>query len=262
MRDLVVWLLISLGLVEEKNKFRLIRSLTSVATHMAEVLWKASSDDLKRVKQLRNETFALIVILLHLSSIDVPDEEFEISDESYSSLFDDIDAKTSYSTQVETQVTLVLENVKSVLSERSIDREITALPASDGDESKSLRGSLTAYKEMRGLISVEPFRDLELWRGIVKTLQSRACIQVLQTMHRSFQTMNPGSDPQNGEAKRQLFFFVNSLYNRWMPKPTSVRCMKTATTLTPHFEEEVAYSVSGLRAVGDEGVNVEGLLQV
>ena len=53
----------------------------------------------------------------------------------------------------------------------------------------------------------------------------------------------------------------NSLRNRWLPAPRPVRHMRPFSSFTPHYAEDVSYSVGALKSVGDEGVNLESLLR-
>ena len=50
---------------------------------------------------------------------------------------------------------------------------------------------------------------------------------MLAVLHRSLTTANPGGEPRNEEAKRQLLFFANSLFNTTMSKPPPVARMKS-----------------------------------
>ena len=85
--------------------------------------------------------------------------------------------------------------------------------------------------------------------------------QALEALRRTLATSTPGGEPQNAEAKRQLLFFCNSLRNRWLPEPRPVRHMHPFSSFTPHYAEDVSYSFDALKSVGDEGVNLESLLQ-
>ena len=58
-------------------------------------------------------------------------------------------------------------------------------------------------------------------------LHDAAAELVLAVLHRSLTTANPGGEPRNEEAKRQLLFFANSLFNTTMSKPPPVARMKS-----------------------------------
>ena len=57
-------------------------------------------------------------------------------------------------------------------------------------------------------------------------------------------TTNPGGEPRNAEAKRQLLFFANSLHNRRLAPPPPVAQMRTWSAFTPHYAEDVTYSTA------------------
>ena len=75
---------------------------------------------------------------------------------------------------------------------------------------------------------------------------------------------NPGGEPASQEAKRQLLFFANSLFNTTMAKPPPVTRMKSWSCFTPHFSEDVTYSMAQLRGGSSKGpgdnVNLHTLL--
>ena len=48
------------------------------------------------------------------------------------------------------------------------------------------------------------------------------------------------------EAQRQLLFFCNSLHNRRLRPPPPVRRMKSWSAFTPHYGEDVTYSMGQL----------------
>ena len=58
-------------------------------------------------------------------------------------------------------------------------------------------------------------------------LHDAAAELVLAVLLRSLTTANPGGEPRNEEAKRQLLFFANSLFNTTMSKPPPVARMKS-----------------------------------
>ena len=69
---------------------------------------------------------------------------------------------------------------------------------------------------------------------------------VLSELYKAFSTTNPGGEPRNAEAKRQLLFFANSLHNRRLAPPPPVAQMRTWSAFTPHYAEDVKYSTAAL----------------
>ena len=78
---------------------------------------------------------------------------------------------------------------------------------------------------------------------------------MLLSLHRALTTTNPGGEPDNGEAVRQLVFFANSLHNRRLRQPPPVPLMKSWSCFTPHYQEKVACSMSGLHAITEDNAS-------
>ena len=76
---------------------------------------------------------------------------------------------------------------------------------------------------------------------------------VLGALHRALTTSNPGGEPRNTEAVRQLIFFCNSMHNRRMKRPPPVAHMKPLTSFTPHYAEDVTYSIAALNGAAKAG---------
>ena len=75
---------------------------------------------------------------------------------------------------------------------------------------------------------------------------------VLGALQRTLTTDVPGSEPRSEEACRQLLFFANSLHNRRLAPPPPVTQMKSFTTLTPHYAEDITYSIAMLQVRSDD----------
>ena len=78
---------------------------------------------------------------------------------------------------------------------------------------------------------------------------------MLFSLHRALTTKNPGGEPDNSEAVRQLVYFANSLHNRRLRQPPPVPRMKSWSCFTPHFQEPVACSMSGLHAITEDNAS-------
>ena len=78
---------------------------------------------------------------------------------------------------------------------------------------------------------------------------------MLFSLHRALTTKNPGGEPDNSEAVRQLVYFANSLHNRRLRQPPPVPRMKSWSCFTPHFQEKVACSMSGLHAITEDNAS-------
>ncbi|EFJ07512.1 glucan Synthse like 5 [Selaginella moellendorffii] len=73
-------------------------------------------------------------------------------------------------------------------------------------------------------------------------------------------TTNVLDVPRNGEARRRLLFFGNSLLMK-MPKPPSVDRMLSFSVLTPYLNEEVVYSTKDLHKENKDGITTLYYLQ-
>ena len=110
-------------------------------------------------------------------------------------------------------------------------------------------------RELRGLLYLDPKRVAANLHKVV------AQPQVLLSLHRALTTTNPGGEPDNGEAVRQLVFFANSLHNRRLCQPPPVPLMKSWTCFTPHYQEEVACTMGGLHATTEDNASLLTILK-
>ena len=104
--------------------------------------------------------------------------------------------------------------------------------------------------------------------GLVTTLSSKIVLQdlvrcptPLLALHRSLTSTNPGSEPKNAEARRQLLFFCNSLHNAQLRQPQPISQMRSWTAFTPHYSEDVALSCEALQQSNDESATLLTILQ-
>ena len=84
---------------------------------------------------------------------------------------------------------------------------------------------------------------------------------VLASLFRSLRTGNPSGEPQNEEARRQLIFFCNSLHNRHLARPPSVCEMRSLYAFTPHYSEDVTYSMDALQLASDDNASILEILK-
>ena len=62
------------------------------------------------------------------------------------------------------------------------------------------------------------------------------------------------------EARRQLVFFCNSLHISQLRTPPALPLMRTWTSFTPHYAEDVTYSMQALKGDTGDNVNLQNLL--
>lgn len=65
----------------------------------------------------------------------------------------------------------------------------------------------------------------------------------VQTLKAAVSLTDEKSQPINEEARRVLKFFMASLLNSNMPRPTDFDSMRSLTTLVPHYAEDVIYAL-------------------
>ena len=64
------------------------------------------------------------------------------------------------------------------------------------------------------LINLQPLTDAKRLQSMVGQLRQESVRVVTASLFGAFTTLNPGGEPKNAEARRQLLFFANSLHNR------------------------------------------------
>ena len=87
-------------------------------------------------------------------------------------------------------------------------------------------------------------------------VRSSAMHAVVSSLLRTCTSANPSGEPDNAEAKRQIIFFCNSLQNRRLRQPPPVIEMKSLSVFTPHYSEDVTYSMEALQTAGDDNASV------
>ena len=65
----------------------------------------------------------------------------------------------------------------------------------------------------------------------------------VQVLARAMTLTDHESQPVNEEAQRVLKFFMSTLLNTNMPRPTELDRMRSLTTLVPHYAEDVLYPI-------------------
>eukprot|EP00958_Prasinococcus_capsulatus_P024333 scaffold3772_cov390-Prasinococcus_capsulatus_cf.AAC.11 len=68
------------------------------------------------------------------------------------------------------------------------------------------------------------------------------------------------AEPRNAEARRRLFFFLNSLHMK-VPAAPCVRDMVSFSVLTPYYNEDVIYSAQQLTTPNEDGISTLFYLQ-
>ena len=96
------------------------------------------------------------------------------------------------------------------------------------------------WDELQQLVQPDVFEIQKAWPAAMENPQ---VIGVVSALYRSLWTQSPGCEPKNAEAKRQILFFCNSLFNKTLSKPPRVAQMKSWSAFTPHYAEDVTYCI-------------------
>lgn len=99
--------------------------------------------------------------------------------------------------------------------------------------------------------------SLEQMQGL---FQHRMCEPALSAIYASLTLTNLDTQPESEEARRRLFFFVNSL-SMDMPIAPPIKKMLSWSTLTPFYTEDVIYSYQDMCAETHGGISTFFYLQ-
>lgn len=78
--------------------------------------------------------------------------------------------------------------------------------------------------------------------------------KVVEQLHKMLNTSAKGAQPRGEEAQRILSFFMGSLKNPTLEKPPAIDDMLSWNVLTPHYEEDVLYALSGKQVAAHFGM--------
>ena len=106
------------------------------------------------------------------------------------------------------------------------------------------------------LLRLEALDDADAVEETVQRIKTPAAEVVVSSLLRACTTANPSGEPINAEAKRQIVFFCNSLHNRRLERPPTIVEMRSLTAFTPHFAEDVTYSMEALQIAGDDNASL------
>jgi len=246
MRDLFSFLLIALGFVDFNHRTVLLQAFTTIAKRVA-ASKRTSSDVLAAQIKLREEVVELLRLLTQLSITQQVESAFshQISPVHAVNLNRDRDSMSAeIREELRAQMKASLEAVKSLVSS---DTKIDVSAIDELDEAfLDQRRALEAYRQLYSLISLDVLLDDSSWEKLQASLKRKACRQILQILNHSLTSSNAGAEPSNFEAQRQILFFCNSMRNVVMPKAIAMRKMRTVSSFTPHYSEDVSYSADSL----------------
>ena len=240
-RDLAVWLAMQMRLVpydEEEGpeaavqaRRELMQSLTVLADLHAKYS-NAGAAGVEHVLRLRSTFSKLVKQLLELHNTATSAEEQQEAAENVANLMH-----------------ALMMRVKKLYMEGVSD------PSGRG---QGMRECAEAWRLLQALL--QPELIIEYRAEALRNLQKKSMGVVLSSLDLSLNSTNPGGEPRNMEAQRQVLFFCNSLFNTTMVKPPPVFRMKSWSCFTPHYAEDVTYSVRALKGNTGDNVNLQSLL--
>lgn len=97
------------------------------------------------------------------------------------------------------------------------------------------------YSQLLEMVRIDALRDTEHVRVVSASATLVNNRKIVDCLLNSMNNINPGGEPRNLEARRQLMFFANSLSFATLKMPTKLRNMRAWTAFTPYYAEEVSY---------------------
>jgi len=104
------------------------------------------------------------------------------------------------------------------------------------------------YSQLLEMIRIDALRDNEHVRVVSASATLPNNRKIVESLLNSMNNSNPGGEPRNLEARRQLMFFTNSLSFAALKTPTPLENMRSWSAFTPYFAEEVSYVKEDLTA--------------
>ena len=148
-----------------------------------------------------------------------------------------------------------------VEEQRSTGRSAGRSSPSPSPSSSPSSSPSTTLKDLLHILHIRAEPTAEEARVAMQALTRPAARRVLRLLTAAFSSQSPGAEPRNEEAKRQLISFCSSLRNTTLPAPPPLRQMRSVTSFTPHFAEEVSYSMQALEAAGDDNTTMLAILR-
>ena len=119
-----------------------------------------------------------------------------------------------------------------------------------------------AYAQLRKLVRLDTFGTPSAFAHAMQRLAQEGSLTVLAVLVRTLATPNPGSEPNNDEAKRQLIYLCNSLHNRRLLPPPPLTRAKSFTAFTPYYNEDVTYAPGDLKTKAETKATHDSTLGV
>lgn len=117
------------------------------------------------------------------------------------------------------------------------------------------------YSQLLEMVRIDALRDHEHVRVVSASATLPTNRKIVDSLLGSMNNMNPGGEPRNPEARRQLMFFSNSLNFTNLKAPCRLKNMRSWTAFTPYYAEEVSYSKQELTRPLEDQKTLLSLIQ-
>ena len=236
-RDLLLFLAVKIGVVSHESREAAMVAMDNLAALEAKHLMQRPGA-VDRVQRMAKAVASFIKLVREKLQSQRHEDETGLAEGASSAL-------DTLSSEISSQARHILRRTKQIFLEAFDVRSIAIVT------SEVYLACVHAWERLEQLLTADDEQVRVNWPLAVASQSTHA---VVEALHRCFFSLNPGGEPTNMEARRQLLFFCNSLFNRRLSKPPPVACMKAWSAFTPHYAEDVTYSMAALRE-GKEGVN-------
>jgi len=301
MRDLTVWFLVTIGVTKYDKRSQLSEMLTQMAvfieawapqqSHYTEKLQTLKKNVISLLQTIMRIRQAILPDADQIRR-DKPKarrsnmENAASSNASYNAHRDSQQVRASVRTKMERQdtwqlmvhmflggspqarVDLLVKPLEAVLSswldlaglgmEKPQQASIRPYTFKIVETSKYRAGHIPT--ELANLLNFDNLICADMMQ-LIQNIVSDDLDAVVYAVWVSLNCQNVGSEPRCKEAKRQLQFFAASLNHPHLTTPSPVEQMKSWSSLTPVYNEDVIYSMPALLDRTRDGVNLLGYLK-
>ncbi|KAL1503389.1 hypothetical protein AB1Y20_011447 [Prymnesium parvum] len=131
----------------------------------------------------------------------------------------------------------------------SIMEAVVGLFEHQRTDAETQRRTVETFRRLRRLIRIDTLTQPDSVDRLKSALFQPEMGMVIASLIGSMTAVNPGAEPKNSEAQRQLVFMCNSLQMPQLKRPPSVWEMKSLSVFTPHYAEDVGYSMAALTSL-------------
>jgi hypothetical protein len=140
----------------------------------------------------------------------------------------------------------VLQNVGDVFRSEELAHHSQEDLAKQLHSHDVVEDEVEKYSQLRKLVRLDKFSEPATAAKVLESLSQPTALTILDSLVRALATPNPGGEPASEEAQRQLIYFCNSLHYRRLAPPPAIARMKSITSFTPYYAEDVTYTEQDL----------------